>query len=138
MNIRQHSLSANGAQEQMPNYYYQRPPSYWHQSYSENSDLSSQLLKPSMAYYDGDSSHRSGWNPRSWGRGRWCACGLLIVVVVVAAVVGAVLGVRTTRYPDYSKLAYSLQDTYQGESFFDNFDYFTGWGKFEAFLRPHA
>jgi hypothetical protein len=34
-------------------------------------------------------------------------------------------GVRANRYPDYTPLNYKLVDTYEGPSFFDNFDYFS-------------
>jgi hypothetical protein len=51
--------------------------------------------------------------------------GALVVVVVIAIVVGAVEGVRANRYPDYTPLNYKLVDTYEGPSFFDNFQYFS-------------
>lgn len=58
-----------------------------------------------------------------------------IIVVIVAVVVGAVLGVRANRYPKYSKLNYSLKDEFSGPSFFDNFEYFTGADPTHGFVQ---
>ena len=61
-------------------------------------------------------SHTSPWSPKTWTRKIW----LLIVagiLVVVAAVVGGVVGSRAARnkdggsYPNYSKINYTLIDT---------------------------
>ncbi|KAF7714886.1 Endo-1,3(4)-beta-glucanase [Penicillium ucsense] len=61
-------------------------------------------------------------------RSRWkqlCIAGLVVAIVIVATTVGAVIGVRVNRYPDYDSLNYRLKDTYQGTSFFDGFKYFS-------------
>lgn len=58
-----------------------------------------------------------------------------IVVVIVAVVVGAVLGVRANRYPNYSKLNYSLKDNFSGSTFFDNFEYFTAADPTNGFVQ---
>jgi len=42
---------------------------------------------------------------------------------------------RRNRYPSYTKLTYSIQDTYSGTSFFDNFDYFTGYDPSSGFVH---
>lgn len=45
---------------------------------------------------------------------------------ILAAIISGTVGAATnTSYPDYSPLNYSLQDTYAGTTFFDNFDFFT-------------
>lgn len=49
---------------------------------------------------------------------------LSIVVAVVAAL--AVKCARDSQYPDYTHLNYTLKHAYEGETFFDNFNYFTG------------
>ncbi|KAJ5903281.1 CAZyme family GH16 [Penicillium tannophilum] len=67
----------------------------------------------------------SAWDPRGWSLIKKLAVAAGVVVVIVAVVVGAVLGVRATRYPSYTKLDYSLVDTYSGSDFFDNFYYAT-------------
>jgi hypothetical protein len=67
----------------------------------------------------------SAWDPRGWSLTKKLAAAAGAVVVIVAVIVGAVLGVRANRYPNYTKLDYSLVDTYSGSDFFDNFYYVT-------------
>jgi len=67
----------------------------------------------------------SAWDPRGWSLIKKLAVAAGVVVIIVAVVVGAVLGVRANRYPSYTKLDYSLVDTYSGSDFFDNFYYAT-------------
>lgn len=68
--------------------------------------------------------------PCGWSRiTKWRVGALVVMALIVAVVVGAVVGVRNrnnNRYPKYSKLNYTLVDTYEGPSFFDNFDFFSG------------
>ncbi|KAK5011729.1 glycoside hydrolase family 16 protein [Cryomyces antarcticus] len=77
----------------------------------------------------------SRWDPRNWTRGIIVGVIVGAVVILVVIVVGAVLGTRANEYPSYSKLTYSLQDTYSGTSFFDNFDYFTGYDPSSGFVH---
>lgn len=49
--------------------------------------------------------------------------------------IGAVVGTKLNSYPDYSALNYTLQDTYSGTNFFDNFDYFTGYDPTSGFVH---
>lgn len=70
------------------------------------------------------SPHRSKFNRRNWGLRTKLGVGLGALVLIAGAVVGAVLGVRANRYPSYSKLSYSIRDTYSGTDFFDKFTYF--------------
>ncbi|KAJ5320288.1 hypothetical protein N7508_000571 [Penicillium antarcticum] len=65
------------------------------------------------------------WDPRGWSLKNKIFLAVGIIIVIVAVIVGAVLGVRANRYPNYSSLDYSLVDTYSGSSFFDNFEYYT-------------
>ncbi|KAK4250711.1 glycoside hydrolase [Corynascus novoguineensis] len=92
------------------------------------------------------SSYHSRWNPANWTRRIWLIIGTVIVLIAVV-IVGAVVGVRATRssgganssYPDYSKLNYTLIDTYSGTTFFDKFDYFHTWdpaGGFVHYVDP--
>ncbi|KAJ3474865.1 hypothetical protein NLG97_g9660 [Lecanicillium saksenae] len=65
------------------------------------------------------------WNPRYWGKRVWI--GLAVVVAILIAI-GVGVGVTVSKanaYPSYKQLAYSLQDTYSGEKFFDQFNYWT-------------
>jgi len=49
--------------------------------------------------------------PKTWSRRVWIGVVVAAIIVLVAVIVGAVLGTRANRYPDYSKLNYSLVDT---------------------------
>ncbi|KJZ70750.1 hypothetical protein HIM_09883 [Hirsutella minnesotensis 3608] len=82
------------------------------------------------------------WNPRYWRKRAWA--GLVVGVAVIAIVIAAV-GVTLARknaYPDYTAVAYALRDTYGGENFFDQFNYFTGFDPAQGFVhyvaRPQA
>ena len=77
---------------------------------------------------------RSWYNPRGWSPRRKIIVIAIVAVVIVAIIVGAYEGVRSNRYPDYSRLSYTLKDTFQGTTFFDNFDYFTGPDPAEGFV----
>lgn len=54
----------------------------------------------------------------------------LIIIIAVAVAVS-----RANRYPEYTKLNYSLTDTYSGTGFFDNFDYFYGYDPAGGFVH---
>jgi len=77
----------------------------------------------------------SPWNPRNWGWKRWAAAGLALAVLIIIIVVPSVVVTRNNRYPDYSRLTYSLKDTYSGTTFFDNFDYGNGTDKTDGFVN---
>ncbi|KAJ0158845.1 putative glycosidase C21B10.07 [Colletotrichum tanaceti] len=64
------------------------------------------------------------WNPKGWTKRIWAGLGAAVVVIIVIAVAVTVTQNNKNRYPDYSKLSYKLSDTYSGEDFFDEFDYF--------------
>ncbi|PFH60752.1 hypothetical protein XA68_10460 [Ophiocordyceps unilateralis] len=67
------------------------------------------------------------WDPRCWRKRIWAVVigGLIIVLAIVIAVAVALSGHGA--YPDYKPVAYALRDTYEGETFFDQFNYFTGY-----------
>lgn len=78
----------------------------------------------------------SKWAPRNWTACTWISVGTAVAVIIVAIIVGAVLGSEASAaYPDYSALSYTLQDTYSGTHFFDNFDYFTGYDPSYGFVH---
>lgn len=55
--------------------------------------------------------------------------GLCLAFFTVALIVAIVIGIkiaRDERYPTFDHLSYTLKNTYQGEAFFEHFDYFTG------------
>lgn len=70
----------------------------------------------------------SQWNPKSWTNKTKIIVGVALaaIIVIVAVVVGAVLGTRnnSNSYPKYSQLTYRLEDDYSGPNFFDDFDFF--------------
>lgn len=53
----------------------------------------------------------SKWNPKSWGLKTKIGVAAGVVAVIIAIIVGAYYGVRNNKYPNYSKLNYSLQRT---------------------------
>ncbi|KAH8591483.1 glycoside hydrolase family 16 protein [Bisporella sp. PMI_857] len=68
------------------------------------------------------------WDIRYWSWKKWVILAAGIVVLIVVLIVGIVLGTRKNNsYPNYTALSYTLVDTYSEETFFDNFDYFTGY-----------
>lgn len=73
--------------------------------------------------------------PRTWGRKTYIALGVLLVVVIIAAVVGGVEGSKANAYPNYSSLNYSLKDTYAGTDFFDNFSFFNTYDPEAGFVH---
>jgi len=77
----------------------------------------------------------SRWHPRNWGRKILIGVAVAIVVIIIVVVVAAVEATKSSKYPSYSKLSYSLKDTYEGTSFFDDFEYFTGYDPAAGFVH---
>lgn len=75
------------------------------------------------------------WKPKYWRKRTWGIVGALIVIIIVVVIVVAVLVSKANRYPNYTKLSYSLADEYSGDTFFDQFDYFTGYDPAEGFVH---
>ncbi|KAL2433623.1 putative glycosidase C21B10.07 [Exophiala dermatitidis] len=78
---------------------------------------------------------RSRLNPKTWSRKCWILLAIGAIIVIVIAIVVPVVVSRKNRYPNYSSLNYSLVATYSGTSFFDNFDYFTGYDPASGFVH---
>ncbi|KAH7318412.1 family 16 glycoside hydrolase [Stachybotrys elegans] len=99
-----------------------------------------QSSHPSAQY--GYADEPSRWNPRYWRKRVWAGIAVAIVIIIVIAVPVAVTQTRSDPYPNYVPLNYSLVETYEGESFFDNWDYFTGYDPTHGFVhyvpREHA
>lgn len=76
----------------------------------------------------------SRWNPKTWSKWTIIAIVAAVIIIIAAIVIGAVEGTKSNKYPDYSKLTYSLTDTYSGEDFFDNFDYYSGADPSDGFV----
>lgn len=77
----------------------------------------------------------SKWNPKNWSKLTILGVVAAVIIVIVAVVVGAVLGTKANAYPDYSAINYTLVDTYSGTTFFDEFDYFTGYDPSSGFVH---
>ncbi|EHY61114.1 putative glycosidase C21B10.07 [Exophiala dermatitidis] len=78
---------------------------------------------------------RSRLHPKTWSRKCWILLAIGAIIVIVIAIVVPVVVSRNNRYPNYSSLNYSLVATYSGTSFFDNFDYFTGYDPASGFVH---
>lgn len=66
------------------------------------------------------------YHPKGWSRSQQILIAAVVTaVMILITVVGAVIGVKANRYPDYTPLNYRLVDAYQGTSFFDKFNYFS-------------
>ncbi|KAJ9205273.1 concanavalin A-like lectin/glucanase domain-containing protein [Paecilomyces variotii] len=78
---------------------------------------------------------RSRWDPRSWGLKTKLAVAAAVVVAIIVIVVGSVEGTKANRYPNYSKLNYTLKETYSGTSFFDQFNYYSGYDPAAGFVH---
>ncbi|KAJ5577410.1 uncharacterized protein N7459_006374 [Penicillium hispanicum] len=76
----------------------------------------------------------SWYDPRGWSLRRRLIVAMAIVVVIVVVIVGTVEGVRANRYPDYTPLNYRIVHTYDADSFFDNFDYFSAEDPTDGFV----
>ena len=77
---------------------------------------------------------RSWYHPHTWKTRTRAIVTIVALVIVVAIIIGVYEGIQINRYPDYSRLNYSLTDTFQGTNFFDNFNYFTGTDPAEGFV----
>ncbi|QSZ33755.1 hypothetical protein DSL72_005326 [Monilinia vaccinii-corymbosi] len=64
------------------------------------------------------------WDVRAWSKKKLAIAGAGLIVLITVVVVVPVRVLKNRPYPNYSKLKYSLKDTYSGTDFFDNFDYF--------------
>ncbi|KAI8623821.1 glycoside hydrolase family 16 protein [Xylariaceae sp. FL1651] len=87
--------------------------------------------RSSMGYEDDE----PWWKPRYWRRRTWVIVAAVIVVILVIVIVVPVEVTKANRYPNYSKLNYALKDEYSGSTFFDNFNYFTGYDPAQGFVH---
>ncbi|KAI0872886.1 concanavalin A-like lectin/glucanase domain-containing protein [Hypoxylon argillaceum] len=75
------------------------------------------------------------WKPRYWRKRTWAIVGVVVAVIIVIVIVVPVEVAQANRYPNYSTLDYSLVDEYSGTTFFDKFDYFTGYDPAQGFVH---
>ncbi|KAH6664478.1 glycoside hydrolase family 16 protein [Halenospora varia] len=92
---------------------------------------------PPPAYkIDADGTLSPRWyDVKAWGKRVWAGVIAGIVIIIIIVVVVAVVVSKKNKYPDYSKLTYSLSETYSGSTFFDQFDYFTGYDPSAGFVH---
>lgn len=90
---------------------------------------------PSELEQEQDQPVATPWyNPRGWSVCKKVAAVAIILVIIVVVIVVTVEGVKANRYPNYKPLNYTLADTFEGTSFFDNFDYFSGQDPTDGFV----
>ncbi|OTB07699.1 glycoside hydrolase family 16 protein [Hypoxylon sp. CI-4A] len=75
------------------------------------------------------------WNARYWRKRTWAIVAAIIVVILIIVIVVPIEVTKANKYPDYSRLNYSLSDNYTGTSFFDKFNYFEGYDPSSGFVH---
>lgn len=113
-----------------------RPPTYTSGHYGDVGSRFSRAAPPdTSAFYGKEGGSSLTRNPKNWSRRCWIILAGALVIVLIIVIVIAVVVSRANQYPDYSTLNYSLVDTYSGASFFDYFDYFTGYDPAQGFVQ---
>ena len=113
-----------------------RPPTYTSGHHGhESSRFSRAAPTYTSGFYGKEGESLSKRNPKNWSRRCWIVLAAALIVVLIIIVVIAIVVSRANRYPDYSKLNYNLVDQYSGTSFFDHFDYFTGFDPAQGFVQ---
>lgn len=87
------------------------------------------------AYLNNTGTEKSWKRPRTWSRRCWLLAAAVVVILLIIVIVVPIEVVKANRYPNYYPLKYSLKDTYSGESFFDQFDYFYGYDPAQGFVQ---
>jgi hypothetical protein len=113
-----------------------RPPTYSSGHYGRKSSrFSAAAPTYTSGFYGKEDESLSRRNPKNWSRRCWLILATVLIVVLTLIIIIAVAFSRANRYPNYSKLNYNLVDTYAGTSFFDNFNYFTGYDPAQGFVQ---
>jgi hypothetical protein len=123
------SLYTNMTDQTAPPTHIKRP------SKSDFTNIVQQAYDKSPTHYSCEKPERSSLNPNTWSRRRWLVISLLAVAVLTIIIVLAVEITHANRYPNYSPLNYKLAQTYTGPSFFDNFNYFSGYDPAQGFVQ---
>ncbi|OIW30281.1 hypothetical protein CONLIGDRAFT_362031 [Coniochaeta ligniaria NRRL 30616] len=87
---------------------------------------------PNMAYGNVNEKYSSPWYRK---KRTWAAVALVIIIAIVVPVAVVVTRNKKSAYPDYTTLNYTLLETYSGETFFDQFDYYTGYDPAHGFVH---
>ncbi|KAI0865754.1 concanavalin A-like lectin/glucanase domain-containing protein [Xylaria cubensis] len=83
----------------------------------------------------GYAGNQPWWKPRYWRTRTWVIVGVIAAIILIIIIVVPVEVTKANRYPNYSKLDYTLADEYSGSTFFDNFDYFVGYDPAQGFVH---
>ncbi|KAI1765906.1 glycoside hydrolase family 16 protein [Hypoxylon sp. FL1150] len=75
------------------------------------------------------------WNARYWRKRTWAIVVAIVVIILVVCIVVPLEVAKANKYPDYTALNYTLSDSYNGTTFFDKFDYFTGYDPASGFVH---
>jgi hypothetical protein len=83
------------------------------------------------------------FSPRSWSLRKIAIASpeLVVGTAILAVLFNFIQGAKAKSYPDYSPLRYQLLDSYQGPSFFDQFNYYSDDDPTDGFVtynRPPA
>jgi hypothetical protein len=103
-------------------------------AYNEDFHLVNNGPPPSYKTDREDALAPHWWDMRHWSKKILVFAGVGLAVLIAAVVVIVVVEKMNT-YPNYSRLSYSLVDDFSGTSFFDNFDYFTGYDPSSGFVH---
>ncbi|KAH9989997.1 glycoside hydrolase family 16 protein [Xylariaceae sp. FL0662B] len=85
-----------------------------------------------------DMGHRANqpwYNPKYWRKRTWAIVAIIIIAIIIVVVVTPIEVAKANRYPNYTKLNYTLSDEYSGTTFFDKFNYFTGYDPAQGFVH---
>lgn len=80
-------------------------------------------------------SSGSSLNPLKWPLWAKITGAVVVIAIIVGIIVGAVVGTEKESYPNYSRLTYTIADRYEGEEFFDNFDFFNTYDPANGFVQ---
>lgn len=75
---------------------------------------------------------------QTWSKKTWIIVGSAAVIILIVVIVVPVEVAKENAYPSYTSINYTLADTYSGESFFDEFDYFTDTGECKLLLDGYS
>ena len=99
-----------------------------------NANETIQMAPPPYDSYEKQTSP-AWYNVKAWSKKKMGIVAGIIIVLLIIIIAVAVVEVRKNRYPDYTALSYSLVDNIHGTTFFDSFDYFTGYDPTSGFVH---
>lgn len=95
-----------------------------------------QMQPPLHNDYEKNHSRSSAWySVQTWSKRKIGIVAGVVVALLIIIIVVSVIEVRKNRYPDYTALSYTMVDNIYGTTFFDSFDYFTGYDPTQGFVH---